>query len=526
MAAGTVLSRVTGVLRDIAMTAALGFAVVSDAYSLGNTLPNILYILVAGGALNAVFIPQLVRHMKSDDDAGKAFADRLLSAVGVLLLALSVITVIAAPLIVNLYTSSDVGSAEYSLAVAFARLCLPQIFFYGAYTMLQQVLNARGSFATAMFAPIANNIVAIVVFVGFLFVAGPTAATGGTLSDGQVWWLGAGTTLGVALQAAVLLPPLVKSGYRFNFRSDWRGGGLGHAGGLALWTVGLVAVNQIAYAVITRLATTANLEAAQAGITAAGLTTYQKAHLVFVLPHSVITVSLVTALLPRLSALAHEGNLSEVGAQVGRALRLTLALLVPVAALLAVTAPDVTQLLFGYGAAGVDAARVTGEVVSIFALGLPAYSAVYVLYRAWYAMEDTRSPFFIAVLVNLVNAGLGLALFAAAALPGKIQALGWSYTAAYVVAAVAAFFALSRRLSSLDGRLLLSSTLRLCLAAATAAGSAQLVGALPLGALLPTLVLQWLVGGGVFVGAAMVLRINEVRDGIGLALSRIRPRNH
>lgn len=524
MAAGTVVSRVTGVLRDVMMTAALGFFIVADAYSLGNTLPNIIYILVAGGALNAVFIPQLVRHMKSDEDGGQAFADRLLSAVGILLVALSLVTVLLAPLIVDLYTPDSIGASEYELAVAFARLCLPQIFFYGAYTMLQQVLNARGKFAAAMFAPIANNIVAIVVFAGFIWAVRPTADSLSSLTAGQVWWLGLGTTLGVVAQAAVLLIPLARSGYRFHLRTDWRGSGLGHAGGLAVWTVGLVVANQIGYAVITRLATSANFAAAQVGATAAGLTTYQKAHLVFILPHSVIAVSLVTALLPRLSSLAHDRLHSQMGSELERASRVLLAVLVPVAALLAVTAPALTELLFGYGAAGLDAARLTGEVVRVFAVGLPAYSLVYVLYRAWYAMEDTRSPFVIAVVINLLNLAVALAWYPLAPLGSKIEVLAWSYTIAYTAAAVVAHLWLSRRLPGLRLSGTVGLTVRLLLAAAPGAAFGWYVMSLPLDGVFAktaAVTLSWLAGLVLFIVAASAFRVTEVKEGLRLVLRRL-----
>ena len=313
MATGTIASRVTGVLRDVAMTAALGFFLVSDAFSLGNSLPTIVYILVIGGALNAVFIPQLVRRMKEDSDGGQAYADRLLTLVATLLLVLSIAAVIAAPWIVDLYTPSDYPQNEFDLAVAFARLCLPQIFFYGLYAMLSQVLNSRGRFGAPMFAPIANNIVAIATFGLFIVIAGTSAAADGVLSTDQVLILGIGTTLGVMLQALILLPVMWRSGYAWRPRFDWRGAGLGKAGSLAAWTIGLVLVNQVAYVFITRLATQANVNASATDAVAAGLTTYQKAHLIFMLPHSVITVSIVTAMLPALSRIAHAGDLRQVG---------------------------------------------------------------------------------------------------------------------------------------------------------------------------------------------------------------------
>ena len=183
MAAGTVASRITGVGRDITAAAALGFYLVSDAFNLGNSLPTVIYILVIGGALNAVFVPQLVRRMKEDADGGQAYADRLVTLVVSLLLVFSIAAVIAAPLIVDLFTPSNYPPHEWMLAVAFARLCLPQIMFYGIYTVLSQVLNARGHFGAPMFAPIANNIVSIATFVLFIVVAGTSVAQHSDLSS-------------------------------------------------------------------------------------------------------------------------------------------------------------------------------------------------------------------------------------------------------------------------------------------------------------------------------------------------------
>lgn len=515
MAAGTLVSRITGVLRDIAMTAALGFYLISDAYSLGNTLPNIIYILVAGGALNAVFIPQLVRHMKDDSDAGKAFADRLLTATGTLLLILSLLTVLFAPLIVQLYSPAEMSQAQFDLAVAFARLCLPQIFFYGAYTMLQQVLNARGKFAAAMFAPVANNLVAITVFLTFIFVMQPTPENLTSLSSTQVLWLGAGTTFGVVLQALVLFPPLLSSGYKLKLRFDWRGSGLGKAAKLATWTVGLVLANQIAYIFITRIATAANLAAESTGAVPTGLTTYQKAHLVFVLPHSLIAVSLITALLPMMSRLAHDGNLAELGNQISRHTRILLNGMVPVSVLLYLTASDIAVLLFGYGAAGVDAARATGTVISMMAIGLPAYSLVYILYRAWYAQENTKTPFLIAVLLNLLNLSIAIPLANAVENEFKVASLGIAYSISYLLTAVVAWAWLRRTGIPLQTMQSLKTLFKV-LAAGLLSGlvivlmpdiepTSQFQVLLQVG-------ISWLVGISTFVAFALVLKISEVKS--------------
>lgn len=539
MATGTVVSRITGIARDIALAAALGFYLVSDTYSLGNSLPTIIYILVVGGALNAVFIPQLVRRMERDDDGGNAYADRLITLTGSVLLGLSILAVVAAPWIVDLYTPADYPQSQYDLAVAFARLCLPQIFFYGAYTMLSQVLNARGTFGAPMFAPIANNVVAITTFVLFIIVAGTSAAADGALTTGQVLLLGIGTTAGVVVQAAILVPVLGRAGYRWRPRFDWKGQGLGKAAKLAGWTVGLVLVNQITYIVITRLAAQANVDAAASGATAAGITTYQKAHLVFMLPHSVITISIVTALLPALSRLAHEGKLKEVGEDVAGAMRLVAALVVPIAAMLFVLGSDISVLLFGYGAATTDQAAVMGDVVSIFMIGLVPFTLFYVLLRGFYAMEDTRTPFVVTVIFSIIMLALVLWLFAfltdlgvTSAGGPQIAGIALGYVLAYWCGFVVLWWWLAHRLGSLQSGATVSVLLRLL----TAGGVAVLVAGVTRTATLDLLISDGLntqltslvlimaaviVGLPTFFFAAWLLRVREVSAAVAMVKSRV-----
>jgi putative peptidoglycan lipid II flippase len=539
MATGTVVSRITGIARDIALAAALGFYLVSDAYSLGNALPTIVYILVVGGALNAVFIPQLVRRMEKDDDGGNAYADRLITLTGSILLILSMLAVIAAPWIVDLYTPSDYPQAEYDLAVAFARLCLPQIFFYGAYTMLSQVLNSRGKFGAPMFAPIANNVVAIVTFGLFIAIAGTSAAADGVLTTSQVLLLGIGTTLGVVLQAVILLPVLSRAGYRWRPRFDWRGQGLGKAAKLAGWTVGLVLVNQITYIVITRLAAQANVDAAATGATAAGITTYQKAHLVFMLPHSVITISIVTALLPALSRLAHDGKLREVGEDVAGAMRLVAALIVPVAALLFVVGSDVSVLLFGYGAATTQQAAVMGDIVSIFMIGLLPFTLFYVLLRGFYAMEDTRTPFFVTVIFSAVMLVLVVWLFSILSGLGvtsaggpQVAAIALGYVLAYWVGFLILWWWLAHRLGSMNSGRTAWVLVRLTIAGIvavliTTVARVAAVDILPIGGLnaqmtsLVLIVLSGVVGVPIFIISAWVLRVREVSTAFAMVKSRV-----
>jgi putative peptidoglycan lipid II flippase len=534
MAAGTVVSRVTGVFRDIAATAALGFFLVSDAFSLGNSLPTVIYILVIGGALNAVFVPQLVRRMKEDADDGRAYADRLITLVGSILLVFSILAVLCAPLIVDLYTPDNYPANEYDLAVAFARLCLPQVLFYGIYTMLSQVLNARGRFGAPMFAPIANNIVAISTFLLFIAVAGTSAASDGVLTTQQVLILGIGTTLGVIVQALILIPVLVRSGYRWKPRFDWKGSGLGKTGTLALWTIGLVFVNQAAYIVITRLAAKANVDAAAAGLVAAGLTTYQKAHLVFMLPHSVITVSIVTAMLPALSRVAHDGNLRKVGDDVGSTMRLVAALIVPIAAILMCVGTGVAILLFGYGAATPEQAGIMGAIVSVFMIGLLPFTLFYVMLRGYYALEDTKTPFWITVGFNVVLLAIAVPLFNASRAGGfQVGSLALSYGIAYWIAFIVSWIILGRRLGGLDTKRTVITLIKLISAGLVSLGAmfaafafvfergTKIYEQSKLG-VLQEVVLISLLGLAVYLLCAWILRVPEVGQALSLVRRKIR----
>lgn len=530
MAAGTVVSRLTGILRDMAAAAALGFFLVADAFNIGNSLPTIVYILVIGGALNAVFIPQLVRRMKEDADEGQAYADRLITLVGTILLALSIIAVASAPLIVDLYTPSDFPQEQWDLAVAFARLCLPQVFFYGIYTMLGQVLNARGRFGPPMFAPIANNVVAIATFMLFIAVAGTGAAADGVLTTDQVLILGIGTTLGVVAQALVLIPVLHRTGFGWRPRFDWRGTGLGKAGNLALWTIGLVLVNQAVYVVITRLTTQANVNALANDMVAAGFTTYQKAHLVFMLPHSVITVSIVTAMLPALSRVAHAGRLREVGSDIAGTMRLVAVLIVPIAAILVVTGASLSVLLFGFGAATPEQASLMGIIVGVFMIGLLPFTLFYVLLRGFYALEDTRTPFFITVGFSLLWLAIAVPLFYLAT-PGGAQVamIALGYGISYWAGLIAAWVILAMRVGGLDSARTTWAITRMLIAGGLALTAMLIVQSRigqPLNspdrlAILGVIVVVSAIGVVTYIGIARVLRVQEISDATTLVRRRL-----
>jgi putative peptidoglycan lipid II flippase len=533
MGTGTVLSRLGGVLRGIALAAALGAGVVADMFTLGNTLPNVVYILLIGGALNAVFIPQLVRHMKDDADGGDGYADRLITVVGVALLAVSLVAVLLAPWLVRVYATPQYTQQQLDLAVAFARFCLPQIFFYGVYAMLGQVLNSRGRFGAPMFAPLVNNAIAIVVFVLFIVVAGPEAGADGVLEPEQVALLGIGTTLGVALQALVLVPVLLGAGYRYRPRFDWKGVGLSTAGSLAFWTIGLVLVNQIAYAVIVRLATGVNAASAQNDLTAAGLTVYTNAHLMFVLPHSVITVSIVAALLPRMSAAAHDRRYPDLTADVGSGMRSTASLIVPSSVALMVLGTPAGVVLFNYGQTSTASAQVTGTLASVFALGLLPFSLYYVILRGWYALESTRTAFFSAILLNAVWLAVAVPLFGWVSRtsqgPAALAALAFGYVASYWLTLLVAWWVLARRIGGLQtgrtlrtvGRIVLAGIVMLAVMGVLRWGWSQVLpGQTRVNALASIAVIGG-AGALAYLAAARALRITEVTEVLALVRRRL-----
>ncbi|MFJ3902338.1 murein biosynthesis integral membrane protein MurJ [Streptomyces sp. NPDC090025] len=410
MAAGSLVSRATGFVRSAVVAAAIGTGFVADGYAVGNSVPTIVYTLLLGGALNAVFVPELVKAAKEHADGGVAYTDRLLT---VCALALTVITgcaVLAAPVIVDGYT--DYTGDQRDMTVAFARTCLPQILFLGLFTLLGQVLNARGRFGAMMWTPVLNNLVVIAVFALFLAVS-----DGGTLTAGETALLGWGTTAGIALQALALLPSLRAAGFRWRPRLDWRGSGLAAPLRAAGWLVLLVLTNQAAYWVTTKVATAAGQRADGAGLSA-----YNNAYLLWAVPHGIITVALVTALMPRMSGAAADGDLAAVRRDVAQAQRTSAAAVIPAACALFALAVPLMATVFQYGRTDAAAVRSMAWILMALAPGLIALSGQYVCTRAFYALRDTRIPF----LLNLVIAGTnaGLALLAPAVLPDRWTVAG------------------------------------------------------------------------------------------------------
>ncbi|MFJ2100440.1 murein biosynthesis integral membrane protein MurJ [Streptomyces anulatus] len=443
MAAGSVVSRATGFVRSAVVVAALGTGLTADGYAVANTVPNILYILLIGGALNAVFVPELVRAAKEHADGGAAYTDRLLTLCTVGLLALTALAVAAAPLVVGVYTDYDGRQAD--LTVALARYCLPQILFYGLFTLLGQVLNARGRFGAMMWTPVLNNIVIIGVFGLYIGVA---ADSDGTLSNADTHLLGWGTTAGTAVQTLALIPALRAARFRWRPRFDWRGSGLTRPVRAAGWLVLLVLTNQLAYWVVTRLSTATGQHAVEQGVAGgAGYTAYSYAYQLWVVPQGIITVSLVTALMPRMSRAAADGDLAGLRRDVAYTLRTSAAVVVPAATALLALAPWVIGSVFGYGRTTAADITVMAGIMMAFAPGLIAFSGQYVLSRGFYAMSDTRTPFLLNLVIAAVQAGLTAAAYLLLPARWAVTGMAGASAVAFCAGFAVTGYVLSRRLS-------------------------------------------------------------------------------
>ncbi|MGW2477853.1 murein biosynthesis integral membrane protein MurJ [Streptomyces sp. NPDC001665] len=444
MAAGSIVSRATGFIRSAVVVAALGTGLRADGYSVANTVPNILYILLIGGALNAVFVPELVRAAREHSDGGAAYTDRLLTLCTVGLLALTALAVLGAPLIIQVYAPTYDGD-QAELTIALARYCLPQILFYGLFTLLGQVLNARDRFGAMMWTPVLNNLVIIAVFGLYL---GTAADSGGTLSSAQAQWLGWGTTAGIAVQSLALVPSLRAAKFRWRPRFDWRGSGLTRPLRAAGWLVMLVLTNQLAYWVITRLSTASGQHAVDQHLAGgAGYTAYSYAYQLWVVPQGIVTVSLVTALMPRMSRAAAGGDLAGVRRDLSYALRTSAAVVVPAAALLLALAPWVMGAVFGYGRTGPADITVMAGMMAAFAPGLIAFSGQYVLSRGFYAMSDTRTPFLLNLVIAALNAGLSVAAYLTLPARWAVTGMAGAYSVALLTGFAVTAYVLHRRLS-------------------------------------------------------------------------------
>jgi putative peptidoglycan lipid II flippase len=528
MAAGTMVSRLTGFVRSALIVAALGVGPLGDTFQVAYQLPTMIYILTVGGGLNSVFVPQLVRAMKEDEDGGEAYANRLLTLVMVALGALTAVAIFAAPALIRLLSNSVASDpASNEVAVTFVRYFLPSIFFMGIHVVMGQILNARGKFGAMMWTPVLNNIVIIVTLAMFIWVYGSSSHSGMKVTnippEGQRL-LGVGVLLGLIVQALAMIPYLRETGFRLRLRFDWKGHGLGKAATLAKWTVLFVLANQAGALVVSQLSTSAGKHSPVDGT---GFAAYANAQLIWGLPQAIITVSLMAALLPRISRSAAEGDGGAVRDDISQGLRTTAVAIVPIAfGLLALGIPMCTLI---FGSSGISEATNMGLMLMAFALGLIPYSVQYVVLRAFYAYEDTRTPFYNTVIVAAVNAGASVLCYLVLPARWAVVGMAASYGLAYAIGVGVAWNRLRKRLNGdLDGARVLRTYARLCIASVPAAllsGAACYGIGHTLGQGVVGSFAALLVGGalllGIFYVAARRMRIEELNSLVGMVRGRL-----
>jgi putative peptidoglycan lipid II flippase len=469
MASGTLVSRVLGFVRAAVLVAAVGgtsAGVGGQVFDVANKAPNNFYILIAGGVLNAVLVPQIVKAFRLPD-GGQAFVDRLITLALIIMAGATVVITLAAPLVVRLYARTWPDD-WLALGAAMAFWCLPQVFFYGLYTVLGQVLNARGSFGPYMWAPVLNNVVAIAGVLVFLAVVPDgEALSAAAWTPGKVALLAGSATAGVVLQALVLIWPLHRAGFRYRPRFRFRGMGLGSAGRVAGWTFAGVALGQLAFIPTSQVMTSAGRALNRAHVVGASGNSYTYAYLLFMLPHALVAVSLVTALFTRLSRSAVAGDVHAVRRDFSSGARTVAVAGVLATAAFVALGPSIGSAIFAGG-------RPIGWVLVAMAAGLVPFSVTYLVQRVFYAYEDARTPFTVQAVVAVVTTVGNAVCWYALEPRWQVIGIGASMSLSNLVGCVVGLVLLRRRFARLDGggidgRRLLRTLVRLLLIGTVAA---------------------------------------------------------
>lgn len=461
MALGTAASRLTGFVRLAATLYALGLQRAADTYTLANNTPNIVYELLLGGVLSATLVPVFVHHLEEDDDEGTS---AVVTVAAVLLVAVTVIGMLAAPLILRVYTSTvegGVADEQRRVGTALLRMFMPQMLFYGLTAMGTALLNARRRFAAPAWVPVINNLlVSAVLFAVPHFVGGGRPTLNDLRDDRALQlWLGLGTTAGVVAMTLALWPFVRRAGVRLRFVFDLKNSAVREVGRLSGWTVGYVVSNQAALLVVLVLANR----------TSGGVASYASALVFFQLPHALIAVSLMSALVPEMSSDARRGDIPSYKQHFSTGIRLISLVVMPAATGYVVLAHPIVTALVKRGAA-TDVGLVA-DCLAMFAIGLLGFSLYLFTLRGFYALRDTRTPF----LLNFVENGLNIALAFVLEPWLGVKGLALAYAVAYSVAALIALVTLRRRVGLLGGRRLALAIGKVGVASATMAVAVAVV---------------------------------------------------
>lgn len=404
MATGTAASRVTGQIRTILLAAAIGTTgIAADAYQTGAMIPQVMFTLISGGIFNAVLVPQIVRTLKERDAADRL--NKLITVAMVLLALLTLLLMLGTPVLTTIYLNSKWSPAQRALANSFTLWCMPQVFFYGLYTVLGQILAAKNRFTAYAWSSVGANVISCLGFLAFIFLFGNARNQPvGFWDNGKVALTAGAWTLGVAFQALVLFIPLIMSGFRYRPRWGLRGIGLRSMGSVAAWSMCVVVINQLANVVNARINNGAPLEGNPFDI--AGNGSYQNAYTIFILPYSLVAVSVSTALFPKLSKAVSDGRIGDARNDLSQALRnVGLVMFFFAAVLLAIPVPITRALLPSVNVH--ESVLISGPLITL-SLGLVPTSAFLLIQRTFYAFEDGRHPFIFAAVSNTIQVALVL----------------------------------------------------------------------------------------------------------------------
>lgn len=517
MAGLNLVSRLLGYGRTVAIGAALGLTV-GNAYTQAVYSPQMIYELLMGGTLTSVVVPLLVRARKTEPDRGQAFTERFVTLAATLLLIMAAVVTIGAPVVSWVLAR---GTPIHDTVTSLSYFMLPAIFFMGMSAMFQAVLNTRGSFAAPTWAPILNNIVIIGFFVTFALLW-PEKPTLDTMTTPKIALIGCGFTLAMVTQVVALTPALRKVGYRFRLRFSFRGMGLREIARLAGWALCYVALSQVGMLVVVKIA----------GLTAGhgdtGTIVYDYGFLLMMTINGIAAVSVMTALMPRMSAAAADRRYEDLSGYLSQGTRLSAVLLVPGTVALAVFGSQLGVVLFRYGHFDAAAAASTGLAIAMAGFGLVPFAVSQLQIFTFYAMPDTRTPALVNIPVVLVKIAFDVAVWYLAPIDYVVPLLLLGNAVSFVVAAVVSYGLLRRRIGPLGLRRVASTLLRLVLAGAVAAVPGWLVAKLLSGVLGTGRIasLAELLAGGavlaiVYFGLAYLLRVREISQLVGMVRAKL-----
>ena len=455
MAAGTLLSRLTGLLRLVALVYAVHFGTLADAYNLANTMPNVVHDVVLGGIVSATFVPFFVSRLTSGRDTAWDAISAVTSVTVVVIGLASVVFLVAAPFIVDAMTAfshSPHAVMERTVATYLLVLFVPQLACYGCISLATALLNAQRSFGPPMFAPIANNVVVVLVLVSFgLVVRQPTLA-GVYAHRGQLVLLGLGTTAGVVAQAVALVPSLRRAELKLRWSPRFGHEAVRRILGLSGWTIGLVATNQLALVVVLALSV---------HVGPGAVTAYTYAYTFFQLPYGVVAVSIMSAAAPELAARWTRGELPAFRRRMATGLRAMLVVIVPSAAAMVILARPLLELL-GHLIGHPGSTGTTAVALAMLALGLPGFCVFLYVVRVLQTMQDLRRAFWLYVVENGCNVVAALALFR----PLGVRGIALSISIAYTAGAAVGLWVLRTRIGGLDTARLVGPLRRVLLSSA------------------------------------------------------------